>query len=76
MPKYHQATFLIAQVITASISFILSSPFIAGGIVRSDGVLTSPYRRIIFGINLSDILQSLALFIGPLSVPKSSPVGI
>jgi hypothetical protein len=75
MAKYHASTFLIAQVSTASISFI-SSSFIAGGIIRSDGGLTSPYRRIIFGISLSDILQSLAAIFGPLSVPKSSPVGI
>jgi hypothetical protein len=75
MAKYHASTFLIAQVSTASISFI-SSSFIAGGIIRSDGGLTSPYRRIIFGISLSDILQSLALVFGPLSVPKSSPLGI
>jgi hypothetical protein len=75
MPKYREATILIVQMSAASISFV-SSSFIAGGIIRSDGGLTSPYRRIIFGLSVSDILQSLALFCGPLSVPTSAPVGI
>ncbi len=31
--------------------------------------LTTPFRRIIFGLSISDIFQSLALVFGPVSVP-------
>ncbi len=60
------------QMTSASISF-LSSSCIAGGIIQLDGGLTSPYRRIIFGLSASDILQSLCLLTGPWAPPKSTP---
>ena len=64
------------QICSASVSF-LSSSFIACGIVKSDGgLLTSPYRRIIFGVSVSDILQSLSIIAGPFAVPSSSSVGL
>lgn len=35
--------------------------------------LSTPYRRLIFAISASDILQSLALVIGPFAVPRGLP---
>lgn len=37
--------------------------------------LSTPYRRLIFAISASDVLQSLALAIGPFSVPRGLPQG-
>jgi hypothetical protein len=36
-------------------------------------VMSSPYLRIIFGLSISDILQSFALLSGPLAVPGNAP---
>jgi hypothetical protein len=65
------------QISSASISFI-SSLTIATAIVRSDGGLTSPFRRLIFGLSLSDVLQSFGLIAGPFASPASdiSPFGL
>ena len=62
-------------VSTASLSFVAST-VMAIAIVRSDGWLSSPYQRIIFGLCLSDILQSLCLIVGPFAVPSMVPQGI
>ena len=66
-----------AQISSASISFV-SSLTMATAIVRSDGGLTSPYRRLIFGLSLSDVLQSSGLIAGPFASPASdiSPFGV
>ncbi len=61
------------QLTSASLS-VLSSSFIALGVQRSDGGLTSPYRRIIFGISIFDMMQSLSIMLGPLAVPSSTPL--
>ena len=63
------------QICAASVS-LLSSSFIAVGSIKSDGGLTSPYRRIIFGLSVSDILQSLSIIAGPFAIPSSSPLGL
>ena len=64
----------ITQVTTATVSFLASS-FIALMVARnSNGGLKSPYRRIIFGLSVSDILQSFALLIGPWSMPPGIPL--
>ena len=57
------------QVSTSSISCIASSA-IAIMIKRSPRGLSTPYRRIIFGLSISDILQSFALLTGPFASPK------
>ncbi|GFH50227.1 hypothetical protein CTEN210_06703 [Chaetoceros tenuissimus] len=36
----------------------------------------TPYRRILIGLSLSDILQSLSLVVGPFIPPRDSPHGI
>lgn len=62
------AKLYITQVSSSSVS-LLASTFITIAILRTDGGLTSPYRRIIFGLSASDILQSLAMLTGPILVP-------
>jgi len=66
-----------AQISSASISFV-SSLTMATAIVRSDGGLTSPFRRLIFGLSVTDVLQSFGLIVGPFAIPASdiSPFGV
>ena len=59
------------QIATSSISLISSST-IAGMICTSPRRLTSPYRRIIFGLSIADIVQSLAILTGPFAIPKGT----
>lgn len=66
---------IIITLSTASLSFVAST-IMAIAIVRSDGGLSSPYQRIIFGLCLSDILQSCSLIVGPFAVPSSQPQGL
>jgi len=40
---------------------------------RKNGGLKTPYRRIIFSISISDILQSFALTVGPFMLPQYVP---
>ena len=40
------------------------------------GGLNSPYKRIIFGISVADILQSLSLAVGPFVAPSTTPQGL
>ncbi len=61
----------IFQVSTASVSFFASSVMATMIAWPGNGGLSSPYRRIVFGLSVSDILQSFALMTGPLSVPSS-----
>ena len=64
------------QVASASASLV-ASLVMAIAIIRSDGGLKrSPYRRIIFGLSLSDILQSLVLVTGPFATPSDNPIGV
>ena len=60
------------QICAASLS-LLSSSFIAVGILRSESGLNNPYRRIVFGISASDILHSLSIIAGPFAVPETTP---
>ena len=63
----------VCRLSTASLS-CLASLTIAIMILRSDGGLaSSPYRRIIFGLSIGDILQSLGIFIGPFASPIDTP---
>ena len=41
-------------------------------IVRAPRGLSTPYRRIIFGLSISDIVQSFALLTGPFASPKGT----
>lgn len=58
------------QIASSTISFVSSSALAVLIWRKKDGFAT-PYRRLIFCISISDILQSLGLLIGPFSPPKS-----
>ncbi len=58
-----------AQISSAAVSFVCSS-IMAIMIKRSENGLSTPYRRIIFGVSVSDIIQSLAYLLGPFLVPS------
>jgi hypothetical protein len=47
-----------------------SSLLIAIMIPRAQGGLSTPYHRIIFGLSISDIIQSIAIMPGPFFVPS------
>mmetsp|Transcript_14567 Transcript_14567/g.22049 ORF Transcript_14567/g.22049 Transcript_14567/m.22049 type:complete len:556 (-) Transcript_14567:178-1845(-) len=61
----------IMQTCTSLVSFISSSTIMIM-IMSSPAKLSSPYRRIIFGMSSADVIQSLALLIGPFAVPKEA----
>ena len=67
----------ITQIFCAAVSFLCSSAIVIG-VVRSEGGLKSPFRRLIFGISISDIIQSSSLIIAPFAIPASdiSPFGV
>lgn len=56
------------QVSTASVSFIASTIIVFAITCFGNVGLSTPYRRIIFGLSSADILQSLALMAGPSAV--------
>ena len=68
----------ITQMSSASVSFIASS-VTAVMILRSQtscgesSLKSSPYHRIIFGLSVSDLLQSFALITGPFAAPAPVP---
>ena len=62
----------VIRTVTSSISFLCSS-IMAFMITNSSNALGSPYKRIIFGLTVSDILQSLGFIISPLAAPKDTP---
>lgn len=65
----------VMQVCTAGISFVASlmTTLMIG---LSPRKLASPYRRLIFGMSIADIFQSLALLTGPFFIPAGTPYAI
>ncbi len=61
----------IFQVSTASVSFFASSVMATMIAWPANGGLSTPYRRIVFGLSVCDVLQSFAMMTGPLSVPST-----
>lgn len=61
----------ITQICSASLSLIASSCIVIM-IGRSSRGLSSPFRRIIFALSMSEVLQSLAMVTGPFSVPHDA----
>ena len=59
----------IIPVITGSISFV-SSGTIAVMILKCKDSFSYPFRRLIFGLSIADVIQSGAMMMGPLSLPK------
>lgn len=66
----HSVVLRYIGISTASLSFVGSS-IISSILVRSRDGLSVPYRRIIFGLSISDIIQSLGFIFGPFLVPES-----
>jgi len=67
----HKTKYII-QLCTSSIS-LTSSLAIVSMIASSPGKLYTPYRRLIFGLSMSDVIQSTSILLGPFSPPKGSP---
>lgn len=78
---------IVIQVCAASLSFIASTTIVAmirktyvsskrgsstSTSTASRGMNQSPYRRLILGLSISDMLQSSALIIGPFISPKGT----
>jgi len=62
----------ILQIISASISLFASLSMMSM-ISCSPRKLSSPYRRLVFGMSAADIFQSLALVSGPFLIPSGTP---
>lgn len=62
----------IVRTSTASIS-LLASATIGFMILRSRKGLKSPYSRIIFGLSVTDTVQSLGLILSPFAAPSDTP---
>ncbi len=67
--------FAIPQLSTAFLSFVASTAM-AIMIARTGPGLSVPYRRIIFGLSMADIFQSLGFLFGPISLPSSIPYSL
>ena len=61
------------QMSSSFTSLIASSTVATMILRRKDGALSTPYRRIIFGLSVADIIQSLGFVTGPLMVPADTP---
>ncbi len=59
----------ISQISSGSVSFVASSVIVT--FIAING-LSTPYRRIIFGLSVSDIAQSFAIALGPFLTPSSA----
>ncbi len=63
---------IISQVSTGSVSFLASTSIavmIARKTPSGGGGLSTPYRRLIFGISVADMFQSFAVMTGPWATP-------
>jgi len=61
-------TLYVLPIISGSVS-LLGSGAIAAMILMSAEKLSRPFRRLIFGLSVMDIIQSLAMTLGPFSLP-------
>jgi G protein-coupled glucose receptor regulating Gpa2. len=62
----------IVQICTGSISF-LASLAMAASIQFSTRKLSTPYRRLVYGLCISDIIQSSSIITGPFASPAETP---
>lgn len=63
----------ICPIVSGSLSFISSST-ITIMILKCDDKLAYPFRRIIFGLSISDVIQSLSMILAPFSLPREVDV--
>ncbi len=61
---------VIYQITSGSISFVASTLIVS--FIAHNGLNSTPYRRIIFGLSLSDMIQSFALVAGPFLTPSDT----
>ncbi len=59
----------IAGMVSSSVSFAASSTMVFMIFSRSDGALSTPYRRLILAISISDMFLSVGFFSGPFMIP-------
>mmetsp|Transcript_16197 Transcript_16197/g.30622 ORF Transcript_16197/g.30622 Transcript_16197/m.30622 type:complete len:450 (+) Transcript_16197:57-1406(+) len=62
------------QICTGSISF-LASLAMATSIQFSKRKLSTPYRRLVYGLCVADIIQSISIITGPFAPPAETPHG-
>ena len=65
---------VITRIVTGCLSAV-SSSLLLFFILNSPTGLKSPYSRIVFGLSLADVLQSLGVFLGPFAAP-ADPLNI
>lgn len=65
--------YYIVQIVTGSLS-LTGSSIMCTSIALSTKSLSTPYRRLVFGLSFSDILSSLSLVIGPFAVPAGTRI--
>ncbi len=64
---------MIFQICSGSCSFAASSLIVT--FIAINGLVT-PYRRIIFGLSVSDMFQSFAILAGPFLIQSDTPMAI
>ena len=69
--RYQEITLTVSPIVAGCVSFISSST-ISTMILRSNTKLTKPYRRIVFGMCLYDIVLSLSAMCSSFLSPKES----
>ena len=70
--KWRWKTTTIVFICSASVSSIACAAIaIMAASPKNGGLNKSPYRRIIFGLSISDLVNSFAMAIGPFLVPSS-----
>ena len=72
LPHWYRVTTVITPMVTGTMS-IMGSSIILYIILRSHVKLSTPYHRIMFGLAISDILQSSNLALSNLPVPRDTP---
>ena len=60
----------ICPMITGSISLIGSSTISLVILLSAGAKFSNPFRRLIFGLSIMDVIQSLAMICGPFALPK------
>eukprot|EP01083_Nonionella_stella_P202969 740991_1 len=70
-PPNPKTSAIVGAVSVATVSFLASLVIVLMIVLKKKGErLSTPYRRIIFGISVSDMIQSFALLSGPFLIPS------
>jgi len=74
MPHQNEAQIIalyVLPMITGSISFLGSST-ICVSIMTSNNKFNTPYRRLVFGLSIADVIQSFSMILGAFAIPQGS----